>query len=588
MKLNPPGALAATTCSFANWFLAILFAAFLPIIFASTAADSQTGGKELTPTEQWVVAQLTAGEIADLSTHAEKDRKLSADFLQDLIMAELPGLKTHRNGLRIIGAIIDEPIDVRNAQIRGDVRLEQCHFNKTVTFVNANFLGNLSFNRSWFEGEADFMGMKVGGDALFNATTFDGPAVRFKRVNVVNDFRAFAAKFRNKQHGAFFDRMKVGGAAYFEGASFEGHATFFRADIAGKFTAANATFGNEQMEAQHGFEADFRSMKVGVDADFSGALFEGQASFARADIAGDFNAFKARFQNEQLAGFLRMKVGGSAVFNRASFKGQAGFAEADIASNFNASGAMFQNQAIFLKLKVGGRAFFAGTRFEGPVDFSFADISWLDLSGASWPKLSGQVHLQGMNYNYIRAGKENENEPKSHKEKERKSHEALLELAEQSSYTADVYTNLESFFLRQGYRADADKAFIAGKSRERQKYFDNGDWLHWLGSLTLYLLVGYGRRSWQAAILCAILVALGCVFFAPDKMEPQNPGDTPRVYSRFWYSLGLFLPFVDLQSNKVWKPKADQTRLRHYMRVHILLGWILIPIVLAALTGILK
>ena len=570
MKLNPPGALAATTCSFASCSLAILCAGFLPVMSASSAVNSQTGAKELTPTEQWVVAQLAAGEIADLSTHAEKDRKLSADFLQDLIMAELPGLKTHRNGLRIIGAIIDEPIDVRNAHIPGDVRLEQCHFNKTVTFVNANFLGTLSFNRSWFEGEADFMGMKVGGDALFNATTFDGPAVRFKRVNVVNDFRAFAAKFRNKQHGAFFDRMKVGGAAGFDGASFEGHATFFRADIAGKFTAAEATFGNEQM--------DFRGMKVGVDADFSGALFEGQASFGGADIKGNFTAFKARFQNEQLAGFLGMKVGGRANFNGALFKGVAEFAKADIASDFNASEATFQNKANFSKLKVGGRALFVGARFDRRVDFSFADISWLDLSSASWPKLSGQVDLQGMNYNYIRAVVGDEP----------KSHEALLKLADQSSYTADVYANLEAFFLRQGYRADADKAFIAGKCRERKKYFDGRDWPHWLGSWMLYLLVGYGRRSWQAAILCAILVALGCILFAPEKMEPQNLGDTPRVYSRFWYSLGLFLPFVDLQSNKVWKPKADQTRLRHYMRVHILLGWILIPIVLAALTGILK
>ena len=35
-------------------------------------------------------------------------------------------------------------------------------------------------------------------------------------------------------------------------------------------------------------------------------------------------------------------------------------------------------------------------------------------------------------------------------------------------------------------------------------------------------------------------------------MEPQKPDDTPRVYSRFWYSLGLFLPFVDLQADKVF------------------------------------
>jgi hypothetical protein len=104
----------------------------------------------------------------------------------------------------------------------------------------------------------------------------------------------------------------------------------------------------------------------------------------------------------------------------------------------------------------------------------------------------------------------------------------------------------------------------------------------------LYLLVGYGRRPWEAGIFCAFLIALGCVLFSPKKMELQKPEHTPRVYSRFWYSLALFVPFVDLQGDKIWKPKANQTFLRNYMRVHILLGWILVPLVLAAVTGLIK
>ena len=148
-----------------------------------------------------------------------------------------------------------------------------------------------------------------------------------------------------------------------------------------------------------------------------------------------------------------------------------------------------------------------------------------------------------------------------------------------------MYRSLEEFFLRQGYRSDADQAFIAGKRRERKEKLHG---LDWLGSYLLDWLVGYGRHPWQAGIPCAVFIALGCVLFSPKKMEPQKPEDVARVYSRFWYSLGLFLPFVDLQADKVWKPKADQTFLRNYMRVHIMLGWILVPLVLAALTGLIN
>ena len=342
----------------------------------------------MNPSEKWVAAQVRAGEIADLSTQfpEKKNRQLSAHFLENLLTGTLPGVKLHRHGVRIIGATIDEPIDLENAQIPCEVWLEHCQFMSSVTFERASFPGTVSFQDSTFKANANFYSMKVGGLAVFNDAVF-----------------------------------------------------------------------------------------------------------------------------------------------------------------------------------------------EGPVNFGYSDFAWLDLSSASSPKVAAQLYMQGMSYKYIRAAPE---EPESHTE--------LLKLAKQSAYTADVYSNLEAFFLRQGYRADADKAFIAGKVRERKEYFRSGDWFGWLRSWMLCLLVGYGRQPWRAVIPCAVFVALGCVLFSPNKMEPQKPEDTPRVYSRFWYSLNLFLPVIDLQAGKVWKPKADQTFLRNYMRLHILLGWILVPLLVAAITGLIK
>jgi len=168
----------------------------------------------------------------------------------------------------------------------------------------------------------------------------------------------------------------------------------------------------------------------------------------------------------------------------------------------------------------------------------------------------------------------------------------LLKLANKAAWTADVYINLEDFLSRQGYAAEKDKVFIAGKRRERSQF---RRWSGaWIGSFVLDWLVGYGRRPWQAGIPCVFFVALGCLLFPRSKMERQKPdevkaGEDPlHGYSRLWYSLGLFLPFVDLKSDKVWKPNENERFLRHYMRVHILLGWILIPILLAAISGLIK
>ncbi len=324
--------------------------------------------------------------------------------------------------------------------------------------------------------------------------------------------------------------MKVGAVAVFNGAVFDGSVYFIRADIASQFQAEGAKFQNKEQGAL------FSGMKVGGDAVFNGAVFQGWVYFTDADIARNFRAEGAKFQNKEVGVYFSgMKVGGDAVFRDAVFEGWVDFTDVDIARNFRANEAKFQDKkrmAYFNGMKVGGDAVFNGAVFEGWVDLRYADFAWLDLIDVSWPRVAAQFQMQGMSYKYIRASPE-----------ERYSHRRLLKLADQSAYSADVYSQLEEFFLRLGYRDDADRAFIAGKRRERK---ENLNEFGWLRSYLLDWLVGYGRRPWQAGIPCAVLVALGCVLFSPKKMEPQKPEGTPRVYSRFWYSLGLFLPFVDL------------------------------------------
>lgn len=538
------------------WFSAGLIAASV----TTATATPQNAKHELNTAEQWVVAQVTAGQIADLSKQfpKEEDRKLSARFLEDLLTGTLPGVKLHRHGVEIIWAIIDEPIDLLNAQIPCDVRLDHCQFSAGGTFGSAKFAGRVLFNNSTFNKETNFFRVKVGEDAIFDHATFEGP-VNFFGADIAGGFVATGAKVRETQVGANFQMMKARGGAFFMYAVFEGPVDFFRADIRGNFVADHVKFHS----------ASFVSMRVGGDASFSDAVFEGNADFSLVNIASNFFG-SAKFQKP--TSFLGIRIRGDAHFIHAVFEGRVDFLRADIGNNLDAEEVKFQT-ALFDSMKVGGEASFSDAMFEEPVDFAYAELGRLDLSRSSWPK----VNMQGMSYKYILAAP---TEPESHK--------ALLKLADQSAYSADVYGNLEEFFKRQGYRADADEAFVAGKWREQKEYFQRGNWFRWLGSWALYLLVGYGRRPWQAGIPCAALVALGCVLFSPKKMEPQRPEDTPRIYSRFWYSLGLFLPFVDLQADKVWKPKADQTFLRNYMRMHVLLGWILIPIVLAALTGLIK
>jgi hypothetical protein len=527
MKLNLPGVVASRTPSSTDLCLAILLVGFLIIVSASTAAP-QANVKTMSPVEKWVVDQIERGEIADLVeqfSDKEKDkRKLNAHFLEELLVGVHPGFKPHRNGVRIVGAIIDDSIDLTNAQIPQEIRLNHCQFMSSATFTHASFAGMVSFDSSVFNADANFDYIKVGESFFIEETTFKGPV----------DFES--------------------------------------AEISGSFIARRTAFENKENSA------GFKGLKVRDDTNFSEAVFEPWADFISLDVGGNFEAEGARFHND--ARFDDMKVRGYASFEKAVFDGFVSFESAEISGNLGLMEAMFrdkQKEAYFVAMKVRGGAFFTNAVFNGPLELSYADFNYLILSSRSWPKIASEIHMQGMRYKNIAADAD-----------QFESHNALLKLADQSSYDADVYSNLEEFFVRQGYRADADKAFIAGKHRERQEYFRGGHWFRWLWSWMLCLLVGYGRSPWQAGIPCALLVVLGCILFSPEKMEPRNSQETPHDYNRFWYSLGLFLPFVDLQADRTWKPKGDQTFLKNYTRVHILLGWILIPLVLAAITGLIK
>jgi hypothetical protein len=314
MKAQAPEVAAATTCASAKWVLAISVTTFLFIVAAPADAE-QRHAQGLNRAEKCVLEQAGAGEVAHLSKQFpdEKDRKLSARFLENLLTSALPDLKLHRHGVRIVGAIIDEPLDFENAQIPCEVWLEHCQFNASTNFNGATFAGTISFENSAFKADAGFNSIKAGR-AVFNGAVFEGP-VDFVAAEITTVFEAQGAKFQNKQKPAMFNSVKAG-RAVFSGAVFEGPADFVAAEITRSFEAQGAKFQNKENEAS------FSGMKFRGDAILDGVVFEGPVNFGSADITSKLEAQGAMFRNsEKVANFSSIKVKGDALLNDAVFQG---------------------------------------------------------------------------------------------------------------------------------------------------------------------------------------------------------------------------------------------------------------------------
>jgi hypothetical protein len=173
-----------------------------------------------------------------------------------------------------------------------------------------------------------------------------------------------------------------------------------------------------------------------------------------------------------------------------------------------------------------------------------------------------------------------------------------LELVKGAEFDPQVYTNLERILRATGQTEKADNVGIAKKAAERNqlKFKDASYW--W--SLLLFVFVGNGYHPEWAVIWSIVIVAFGALLFQKRRMitrednAEEQKGDTDEHYvkkyrySPIWYSFDLFVPAINLETAELWTPARDQRFLLFWMRIQRILGWIIIPIGLVALTGIVK
>lgn len=331
------------------------------------------------------------------------------------------------------------------------------------------------------------------------------------------------------------------------GSIFRSEVDFTAAEIAGAFLADETQFTDPDQEA------NFDRVKTAGDFDIQNAVFAGKAIFGKADVSGDFHAGGAKFTSaDQEAVFDSVRVKEYAFFHETVFNGPTSFAYANVGMNFGVKNAQFNNTksgADFSNMRIGQTVVFSDAVLRGPINLE--GISFQRIVTEDWDR--------------------------------------FFEMINRSSYSPSVYTNLESLFRREGDVKKADAIYIEQKRRERRQFLGG---FSWLWNLAQDWLAGYGRHLEWVLPWSAILVVIGALVFWRERgMETQRPDDAERLKNRYhpvWYSLDLFLPIIDLGETNAWTPRKDRRAARLYMRFHIILGHLLVPIGLAAWTGIIK
>jgi hypothetical protein len=137
----------------------------------------------------------------------------------------------------------------------------------------------------------------------------------------------------------------------------------------------------------------------------------------------------------------------------------------------------------------------------------------------------------------------------------------------------------------------------------------------WLGDRFLWLLTGYGVQLWRLLVVTVAILVLGTCIFQRDGAVDLKPGAQPSSLSQlqadpqtspslswgdaFWLSLRLFLP-VAPKEGVAWEPSYNEVweiqtpwggwgvRFATVATLVTLVGWIVVPLGVAGLTGLLK
>jgi hypothetical protein len=503
-----------------------------------------------------------------------------------------------------------------DVEFGSDAEFDDAQFRRDAGFDSTRIKGTGHFSRSNFDGDANFTGLEIASDLQFDEARFSCAKshVSFELAHIQAD--------------AHFEHVVFGRWASFSGARIDGDA-FFSSDSQNEEHSAPSRFQDE---------ASFLNVQIGGDADFEKVLFEKSVEFVGARIGGGAIFREAKFLRSSKSRFDLTQFQGGAYFEGCIFEDDIHFrgARFEVAARF--SGAEFEGTTDFEASEFSGLAEFKNGKWEkrsfpgavfGQVSFAHArfrqDARFDDVkfrSGADFRETSfrvvyfkdvdsaskvldglfeGKLDLRGCTYERIYV-----------------SWQLLLQ--HMAPYDRQPYVQLEKVLQAMGRDEEALDVYLARRKIERlnkwkrlsargqewRKRLENG--LTYAGDVIYWRAANYGVRPYRLLVSAAILLAWGMVLFSrPNAVHlttlshPPNAEATSAkeggscsaplgLLDASRVSLRTFLP-VDIPvltdcepSDRYWL----RLRFSDWAAILKLAGWVVVPIGIAALSGLLR
>lgn len=437
-----------------------------------------------------------------------------------------------------------QKLDLHDAIVKGlfictsshlvNPNFQRAIFHRSVWFRQTIFVGDADFNSVRIKGNANFSYARFSGTAFFNGACLE------KNANFNPTYFDKSANFVDIQIGqtGYFDWEKPGSVgSVFDDCDFSG------ARVKGSIYFDGAVFNGI---------AGFGHIDVGIQASFIGVCFNENASFEGAIIRGNALFHGTRFKRNVF--FIRTRFHSEISFQDALIGDGSG-------NNYYYEGTVFESLVSFRGALIDLDLIFDG---EKPTMY----VANTECIGARTPvTFGGDVDLRGAKYDSIAIV----------------SWEKIMN--RQKPFDRQPYIQLEKNFRDRGNRRLANAIYYKRKHLEGKQKTG----LHRMADIVLKVLVGYG-------VVPVRLLAwiIGLILVSTIVLQQKL-----RWSDAFWVSLNALLP-VNLPLGQVWETAIGQSIHITFGKISLvmsistiasiltIIGWIVIPVGLASLTGVIK
>jgi uncharacterized protein YjbI with pentapeptide repeats len=534
---------------------------------------------------------------------------------------------------------------------RNNATFTRCNFEgEAANFYRASFGGDLDCTGVTFKSSANFGGLRCGASGIFvPAEPEDGDggdeeggssrAVCFEKAadfryasfgtNLACDratFKGSASFYSLKcqqlrcqgtgfQEGASFEAVQCQDLGFLGNAEFGGEARFYVASF-GKIDCIGAKFkekANFQGLKSEGYML-LDNAEFGGEVNFSYASLESVLQCPGAKFRGAANFYSLKCQQlrcqgtefQEGASFEAVQCQGTGFLDDAEFGGKVNFYAASFSGDLKLIGAHFSEEANLGATSISQTLDLSESQFQKQVSFRDARIGMLALGRSTFPFEPQSLDLGGLTFTRLH-------------NTEKTVAKCFAKEQDPNVYSRDPYVQLERYYINSGDEVEAKRIHYIGRRelRENAKKRDGtikwprrtrwGDW--WIKWLT-----GYGVQTWRLLIPICFFVIIGAAVFWPDSSvestavtqpdtflvaeisetaPPQSPAsneqslkDWVRPFEPIGYSIDLFLPVVNLHIDENWTPTPLWREV--YAFVHSMAGWLLVPLLITSLAGIVR